>query len=140
DEGYFDDEGGGYFMSGPDNEALLVRQKPAFDWAEPSGNSIAVLNLLRLAELTMRAEFRARAESVLKAFSGMLVNAAAGAPKMLAALDFYLDEPIEVVIVSPAEDAPQRAALLKVARTTYFPNRMFTALTSPGDLERQVAL
>jgi uncharacterized protein YyaL (SSP411 family) len=140
DESYYDDEAGGYFMSGADNEALLVRQKPAFDWAEPAGNSIAVLNLLRLCELTTRDEFRARAEGTLRAFAGMLGSGSPGTPKLLSALDFYLDEPIEVVVGGVAADDPGRAALMRVARTTYFPNRMFAAVAASGDLEQQAAL
>ena len=49
---YGDGQNGGFFMTGNDHEALIVREKPVYDGAEPSGNSVAVLNLLRLGEFT----------------------------------------------------------------------------------------
>jgi hypothetical protein len=53
----FQAPGGGYYFSGSDNERLLIRQKPSYDGAVPSGNSDAVLNLLRLGVLTGEARF-----------------------------------------------------------------------------------
>src|SRR4029453_13340125 len=43
---------GCFFMTAADPEGLLAREKPAGDGAEPSGNSVHALNLLRLHELT----------------------------------------------------------------------------------------
>ena len=48
DEFYADEVGGGYFFTGDDHESLLAREKPSRDGAEPSGNSVALMNLLRL--------------------------------------------------------------------------------------------
>ncbi|HWP66165.1 MAG TPA: hypothetical protein VNO26_09655, partial [Candidatus Limnocylindria bacterium] len=45
---YEDRAAGGFFMTSDDHETLLVREKPGSDGAEPSGNSVAALNLLRL--------------------------------------------------------------------------------------------
>ena len=47
-----DREGGGFFQTSHDHEQLLAREKPSYDGAEPSGNSVHALNLLRLAEMT----------------------------------------------------------------------------------------
>ena len=55
-------------MTSDDHESLLVREKPAYDGAEPSGNSVAVLNLLRLLEFTTDDSYRERADNALKAF------------------------------------------------------------------------
>jgi uncharacterized protein YyaL (SSP411 family) len=66
--------GGGYFQSGPDPE-LLVRPVSAFDGAIPSGNGIAILNLIQLGNLTGKPIYGARAERALKAFSTDLQRA-----------------------------------------------------------------
>jgi uncharacterized protein YyaL (SSP411 family) len=58
---YEDHENGGFFLTSNDHEALLAREKPAYDGAEPSGNSVAVLNLLRLYEFTTDEKYRLRA-------------------------------------------------------------------------------
>jgi uncharacterized protein YyaL (SSP411 family) len=49
---FWDQQDGGFFFSGSDNEELLVRQKEAYDGAIPSGNSVAAVHLIRLARLT----------------------------------------------------------------------------------------
>ena len=60
----FADPAGGWFMTATDGEKLIAREKPAYDGAEPSGTSVALLNALRLATFTSddrwRADRRAR--------------------------------------------------------------------------------
>ena len=46
------DEGGGFFTTGHDAEALIVRTKEVFDGATPSANAVAALALARLGALT----------------------------------------------------------------------------------------
>ena len=47
----FADPAGGFFDT-PVNGELITRMKERYDGAEPSGNSVAAMNLLRLARLT----------------------------------------------------------------------------------------
>jgi hypothetical protein len=54
----FADPAGGYFLTAKDRATLLVRLKPDYDSALPAGNSVAALNLLRLAELTGEESYR----------------------------------------------------------------------------------
>ncbi|MFZ0936783.1 MAG: thioredoxin domain-containing protein, partial [Bryobacteraceae bacterium] len=67
-----DSAGGGFFHSPAGDPSLVLRLKEDYDGAEPSGNSIAILNLLRLAQVTGRAGFRASAERALAAFAPRL--------------------------------------------------------------------
>src|SRR5437867_1006903 len=46
---------GGFFRTPGDHEALLAREKPAYDGAEPTGNSVAALTLLRLEAMTSQS-------------------------------------------------------------------------------------
>ncbi len=65
---HFEDaSGGGFFTTSDAAATLLAREKPLSDGAEPSGNSVQALNLLRLAELTTDDAYRRRAERVLRA-------------------------------------------------------------------------
>src|SRR5262249_55031952 len=66
---FWDPEQGGFFLTGAGREVTLARQKPYYDGAIPSGNAIAALNLLRLAEFTADDRRRARAEATLRAFA-----------------------------------------------------------------------
>ena len=92
---------GGFFRTPADHEALLAREKPAYDGAEPTGNSVAALTLLRLEALTGEGQFRAQAEKLLRSFGALLAGAPAALGEMLLAVDFLLSEAREVVLVRP---------------------------------------
>jgi len=139
DARYLDAGHGGYFMTSSDHEELLARDKPAYDGAEPSGSSVALMNLLRLEELTGKEEYRQRAERGFAAFSVALSRGGSGLPKMLAALDFYLDAPREVLIVAPEQDGDP-APLLSRLRRTYLPNRILAVTTEGAALEATSAV
>jgi len=101
----------------------LAREKPDYDGAVPAGNSIAALNLQRLALLTGDDVYRNRAEALLKGFGSALRRYGRGLPKLLTALDFYLDEPLQVVLVSPG-DASDSGELVRPLREIFVPNRV----------------
>ena len=82
-----DPEGGGFFATASGKANLVMRLKDDYDGAEPSGNSIAILNLLRLAQITGGHAWGSLAGKALAAFSSRLADAPAGLPQMLAALE-----------------------------------------------------
>ena len=65
------DSSGGYYLS-EEKPHLLFQPKTIFDGAIPSGNGVATLTLLALAEHTGKARYRQRAESAMKAFAAEL--------------------------------------------------------------------
>ncbi|MBI1817669.1 MAG: thioredoxin domain-containing protein [Deltaproteobacteria bacterium] len=135
---FLDHDGGGFFLTGVDHESLLARTKPAYDGAEPAGNSMAVLNLMRLAEFTTAARDRALAEQSLRAFAGVLQRGPASLPLMLGAVDFQLDHAKEIVIVVPS--GHDVGALRAPLRRTYVPNRALTIVTEGVEPDAQRAL
>jgi hypothetical protein len=100
-----------------------LRVKDDYDGAEPSGNSMATLALLKLAAITGREDFRSAAEATLLLSAGRLRTQPAGLGVMLQALDFWLDEPRRVVIAGDAQ-APDFRALLQAAHGIYQPNKI----------------
>jgi hypothetical protein len=136
---YEDREGGGYFLTSDDHESLLAREKPAYDGAEPSGNSVQVSNLLRLHELTTDDRYRQRAERSLRAFGERLEEAPAALSEMLLAADFHLDTPKEIVIVTPSS-REEAEPLLEKLRTTFVPNRILAVAVEGEDLASQSKL
>jgi uncharacterized protein YyaL (SSP411 family) len=128
----FWDEGEGLFYdTAADAEALVVRPRDLWDNATPSGTSSAVLMLLRLAELTGEARYRAVADRVLQGMGEVAARAAAGFGNLLSALDFHLATPTEIAIVGTPGEA-DTDALLQVAARAYLPNAV-TALRRPDD-------
>ena len=138
-EKHFEDKkSGGFFMTSTDHEKLLAREKPAYDGAEPSGNSVALLNLLRLGELTTRDTYRKRAEKSLTAFSGALSRAPMSLSEMLLALDFYYDLPKEIMLVLPEDKArDDDIALIAKLRKAFLPNRVIGIVRAGNELKSQ---
>ncbi len=133
---HYEDAAGGFFATSDDHETLLAREKPADDGAEPSGNSVQALNLLRLHELTTDDRYRQRAERTFRAFAKPLADAPTSMAEMLLALDFALGTPKEIVIVAPharAEAAPFLAEL----RRQFVPNRVLVVAVEGADLTDQ---
>jgi uncharacterized protein len=84
------DPAGGYYNAAIDaSEDLVVRERNYFDNATPSGNGIAVENLVRLALLTEDLQYLHRAEQTLKAFGTVLERSPQACPSLIAALDTY---------------------------------------------------
>jgi len=116
DRDYLDPIHGAYFTSAAHVTDVLVREKPTHDGAQPSGNSVAVLNLLRLAELTEDEAWRTRADAALAALAPALERGALASPLLAAALRMRLDEVPVVVLVTPA-GADDRALRRAIATT-----------------------
>ncbi len=129
-ERFWDDGGGGYFLTPPDGEDLLVRPKDAYDGAMPSGNSVAVASLLRLARLTGREEFEERANAAAAAFAAELGRQPSAHCHLIAALELAAVPAAEIVLVGPAHDDGMRA-LLGVVRHQAAPGS--TVLMVPSD-------
>jgi len=122
---YWDEDHGGFFFTAHDHEDLLARSKDTHDGAVPSGNSLALMNLLRLAALTADARWHDLAERQMAAFAAEVVRAPWAAERFLAAVDFAQQSPIEITIVGDAQ-APATQALLEAVYATYLPNRVLS--------------
>ena len=118
-----DQEEGGFWQSAADAPDLILRVKEDYDGAEPSGNSVATLALLKLAAITERADYRKAADGALQMASERLQNFPQAAPYMLQALDFSLREPKRVVIAGdPAQS--QTRVLLHAAHSVFQPGKV----------------
>ena len=139
---HFADPHGGYFLTADDHEALLTREKPDYDGAEPAGNSVAALNLLRLAELTTDERHRTRADALFRAFAPILARSPSALPYMLTALDFRLDRVKEIVLVSP-DDATLLQPFLATMARSFVPSHVLAIVTDgapSAELARLVPL
>jgi uncharacterized protein YyaL (SSP411 family) len=94
----------------------VLRLKDDYDGAEPSGNSIAVLNLLRLARITGGAAYSETAEKAMAAFSGRMDAVPAALPQMLAAAEYSRARPQQVVIAGRRGASDTEALLAQVNR------------------------
>jgi len=127
---FYDPEEGGFWQSPAGAGDLILRVKEDYDGAEPSGNSVAILALLKLAAMTDRTDFKAAAEKSLRLFAERLQQLPQAVCGMLLALDFSLEEPRRVVIAGDASSAEGRR-LLHAAHAVYQPNKVVLGTTGP---------
>jgi uncharacterized protein len=112
---------GGFYSSGESDHSLILRVKEDYDGAEPSGNSVSAMNLLRLARITGRGDFRDSAERLISAFGSRLSAAPIAIPQLLVGYEFLLSEPREIVIVGE-RGAPDTGKLLETVYSRFLPN------------------
>jgi uncharacterized protein YyaL (SSP411 family) len=122
-EHFWDHDDGGFFFTADDGEKLLVRQKEIYDGALPSGNSVAMLNLLRLGRITARADLEQKAATIGRVFSQSIKESPAAHTQLMAAVDFGIGPSYEVVIIgnSRAKDTKE---MVRAVRRHFIPNKV----------------
>ena len=133
----FGDDGRGRFFETPPDPSLPLRLIADSDGALPAGNSVAAANLLRLAAMTGRSQWRRRAERILSAYAGTLRQYPEAMPRMLTALSFRLDPPRQVVIAGRPGAADTRR-MLQVVHRSFSAGRV-VLLADGGPGQRQLA-
>jgi uncharacterized protein YyaL (SSP411 family) len=121
---------GGFYDTGGDAEALVVRPRDASDNASPSGQSALVHALLGYAAVTGSGRHREAAEAALRSVHPLAARVPRFAAWSLAAAEAALAGPLEVAVVGEAEDS-LRAELAAVARSSSSPGLM-TVVGTPG--------
>ncbi len=120
---FADEAGGGFFMTADDGEKLIVRPKSAYDGAIPSGNSVAIYNLIRLSRITGDTRFSDQANKTVTAFGGAMANNPAGFAVALLGLDFAVGPSHEIVLAG-TNDSPGIIVLKSALNHPFLPNKV----------------
>ncbi len=120
---YWDEKNGGFYFTSKQAEPVLVRQKELYDGAIPSGNSVAFLNLLRLAHLTGDEQLNHKAYELLKAFSPMIEQNPPAYTYFLIGVDFIIGPTYEVIIIGDS-DKDDTKKMLRVLQQNYLPRKV----------------
>ena len=96
---FWDEDNGGFYFTSNDHENLIVRNKDLYDNATPSGNSVAADVLLRLAKLLRDEKYERFAVTVLRLTASQLRRHPQGFGRALSALEFYVGDTKEIVVV-----------------------------------------
>lgn len=120
---YWDDQTGGFYFTPDDGERLIVRKKEVYDGAVPSGNSVSLHNLLRLARYTGEAHLEEKAGALVKAFSEQIIQMPSAYTQFLASVDFALGPAFEVVVSGPS-GADDTEEMLGALKTRFIPNQI----------------
>ncbi len=89
---FWDADNGGFFYTSADHEDLIVRSRGPVDGAVPSGNSVAALNLLTLANELGSDDYRDQAEATIKAHGPILRQAPQALTRLGIAVDVLAEQ------------------------------------------------
>jgi uncharacterized protein len=117
---FYDNENGGYHFTSNEAEELFTRTKDAYDGAYPSGNSIALMNLVKLGKYTAKTEFHDKADEISKAFGNHLQRAPMGFTQFLSAMDYAMNPSSEVIVVGES-DNPVTGEMLNIIEEGFNP-------------------
>ncbi len=101
---FWDSDEGGFFFTSENSESLIIRQKEAYDGAIPSGNSVMMYNLVRLARILADSEFENMSRKIGISFSEQVKQQPSSFTMMLNALDMMIGPSYEVIIAGRPED------------------------------------
>jgi len=136
---FLDEERGGFFQTGSDEDPLVLRPKELYDNAVPSGNSVAADVLQRVALLSGEPDREQIGVSAIRLVRDVLGRAPTAFGHALCALDLYLGPSREVAIVGDLEDERTRSLVQEVHRARFLPNAVL-AVADPRDREAAEAV
>ncbi len=136
---FADPHEGGFYSTAEGQADLVLRLKDDYDGAEPSGNSVFTLALLRLARITGDESFRSAAERALQAFGSRLRTQGTAVPQMQVAFSFASARPMEIVFAGPPSEP-----MLSAVRQRFLPNAVIlraedSTIEMPALQERSTA-
>jgi len=115
---------GGFYFTADNSEKLLTRQKEIYDGAIPSGNSIALINLLRLSYLTGNYKLEEKADTLNRVFSEKIKANPLAYTQFLVAIDFAIGPSYSLVIGGNTDDNDTNE-MIRAINNSYIPNKVF---------------
>ncbi|KAJ4828501.1 hypothetical protein Tsubulata_012466 [Turnera subulata] len=140
DELFLDREGGGYYNTTGEDDSVLLRVKEDHDGAEPSGNSVSAINLIRLASmLDGKSEYyRQNAEHLLAVFETRLTDMAMAVPLMCCAADMFSVPSRKQVVLVGHKQSLEFDNMLAAAHANYDPNKTVIHIDPTNNEEMEI--
>jgi uncharacterized protein YyaL (SSP411 family) len=118
---YSDERSGAFFSTHANANDLPLRPLEFHDGAIPSGNSVAMLNLLRLGSITGRPDFEDRAQRIGRAFGAQAHRMPEAFCMLMCALEFETG-PRPTIVIAGTRNAPDTQELLRVVNIHFLPD------------------
>jgi uncharacterized protein YyaL (SSP411 family) len=120
---FYDNDDAGFFDVAENVKDVILKTKDTYDGAEPAGNSIQIMNLLRIGTMTDDKEIIEKAGNSLKLFSAELDRLPFSSPQMLCALSFLLNSPKEIIITGDLKQ-DKTGELVRCIDEVFIPNKV----------------
>lgn len=135
-ERFWDSAGKGFYFASEGQRDLVLRNKPCYDSAIPSGNSMAVWVLGRYGCLLGDERFTLYAEETLQSLSGQIRQNPAGYPVALMGMDF-LRRPQSEVLFWAEGNEPAFMQMQQAAGAVFKPGQVLLfESSSPESADR----
>ncbi|RYR49486.1 hypothetical protein Ahy_A07g035994 [Arachis hypogaea] len=134
---FFDGDGGGYFNNTGEDTSVLLPVKEDHDGAEPFGNSVSALNLIRLASMLAESKaehYKRNAEHLLAVFEKRLKALLMAVPLMCCAVDMLRVPSRKQVVVVGERNSEKFERILAASHASYDPNKTVSIFNSFIDL------
>ncbi|MCA0988412.1 thioredoxin domain-containing protein [Guptibacillus algicola] len=135
---FWDEESGGFFLYGHDADKLIARPKDVHDGALPSGNSVAALQLLRLAKLTGETEYEEWSNKMFTAFAGDVSSYPSGHAYFLMSKLLTISSPKEAVVIGELEN-DQTKKIQQFFQRSFLPELTTHMTDNPSELRETAA-
>ncbi len=134
---FWDEAAGGFFFSPDDGEVLIVRKKEISDGALPSGNAVAMWNMLRLSRFTAKSSLEEQAAKIGRAFAKAIKQFPSAYTQFMVAVDFGVGPCYEVVIIGHLE-ARDTQKMLRALGRRFNPHTvtLFRPTVGSADIDR----
>jgi len=136
-ENFWDNENGGFYFTKIDNSIAGFRKKDIYDGAISSGNSIALLNLIKLSRITADSDLEDKALKIIKVFSETIKKAPEAYTQLISSFDFITGPSFEIVIVGD-NNSNETKKILKAVNLAFIPNKV-VILKTIDSLENKIA-
>jgi uncharacterized protein len=120
---FWDEQRGGFYLTPDDADVTLVRDREIYDGALPSGNSVACLNLIRLAPMTGETQYEQKAAQLMRSFASAVSRAPSACTQLMSALDFAIGPSCEVILVGDPRKADTKR-LIEALRSRFAPRKV----------------
>ena len=114
---FWDEKQGGFYFTISGQKNLMVRTKNPYDSAIPSGNAVAVNNLLAITKPTGQKDYLRKAQKTLESFAGMMAQSPRGFMHMLLATNQYLATDWDAVFKAAKQNPKKAPQLLEGSQT-----------------------
>lgn len=128
-KGFWDSNDGGFFFVANDAEQLISREKEIYDSPIPSGNSLASIQLSRLANLTGEMSYYSYVDTMMYTFYRELQDEPSRASSFMRNLFLQQDQTKQVIIIGENTEA-----FFNHIRKRYLPNIHIISATESSSL------
>ena len=120
-EHFYDEKSGDFYFAPDFSTDLIVRQKERYDGAIPSGNSVMLLNLLRLSRITGNHKLEDRARRLIRTFAASVRQSPAGHTQFMTGMGVLENTSSEIVVVGNRSNEDTQK-MLNELKCRFLPN------------------